>query len=329
MKISACRSCLAAIVSLVSILSCDAVVQADEVFPSRPIRFINPYPAGGPTDLIARRLAEAVSPRLGQPVLIENKTGGNGSIGAAEALKGADGYTYLVTVPDPLLHQAILMESITYDPRKDFVLMTQVARAGLVLVANLDMPDSLGAMVALAKTKPGSISFGSFGNGSQSHLISEAIARRDNLQLNHIPYRGGGPAVQDVIGKQISFSYAAPIFASQLARDGKVRVFAVTGTSRAEVLPDVPTFGELGYTHPLLAMRYWVGVVAPAAAPKDAVARVLKEIQTAVATPEFKQFLVSTGWEVINNSPEDFAKEFRSEYDIIEKSVSEFGIPRM
>jgi tripartite-type tricarboxylate transporter receptor subunit TctC len=302
---------------------------AQDVFPNRPIRFVNPYPAGGPLDAIVRRLAESVSPRLGQPVIVENKAGANGTIAAHDVIRNADGYSYLVTVPDPLIHSAVLMKSLPYDPTKDFVLMTQVASSAIVLVANPDMPSSLGEVMALAKSKPGSVAFGSFGNGSQPHLMAETVIRQNSVQLNHVPYRGAGPALQDVLGKQIAFSFTAPIVAASMARDGKVKILAISGAQRSIIVPDVPTFSELGYQQPLFKIRYWAGVAAPAAAPKAAVDRVLREIRAAAASPEFGQFITATGWEVVNNSPEEFTAAFNAEYDLVGKLAVEFDLPRM
>jgi tripartite-type tricarboxylate transporter receptor subunit TctC len=319
----------AAIALFVAIVTPHLPAQAQDTFPNRPIRFVNPYPAGGPLDAIVRRLAEAVSPILGQAVIVENRAGANGTLGTAEVLKNPDGYTYLVTTPDPLIHMPILMNSVPYNPRKDFFMMTQVSLSVIALVANADMPATFSGIIAAAKEKPGSVSFGSFGNGSQPHLISEIIARQDGVQLNHVPYRGAGPALQDVLAKQISFSFTAPIAAAPMARDGKLKIAAATGSKRTGMIPDVPTFAELGYTHPLLEIRYWAGVFAPAAAPKDATEKVLKAIQTAVATPAFSQFIASTGWEVVNNGPAEFAAAFNKEYDIVEKVASEYKIPKM
>lgn len=302
---------------------------AQDAFPTRPIRFVNPYPAGGPLDAIVRRLAENVSPRLGQPVIVENKPGANGSLAAHDVLRNADGYSYLVTVPDPLIHSAVLMKSLPYDPAKDFTLMSQVASSPIVLVANADMPGSLAELMALAKSKPGTISFGSFGNGSQPHLMAETLVRQNQAQLNHVPYRGAGPALQDVLGKQIGFSFTAPIVAAPMAREGKVKILATSGDKRSSIVPDVPTFSEIGYDQPLFKIRYWAGIVAPASAPKAAVDRVLREVRAAAASPEFGQFVTATGWEVVNNSPEDFAKAFKTEYDLVGKLAVDFDLPRM
>ena len=305
-----------------------APLHAQPAWPDKPIRWIVPYPAGGPLDAISRKLADAVSAQVKQPVLIENRTGAYGTVGAAEVARSRpDGYTFLLSSSDTYLNAMALLKAPPYDSRKDFTLLSQIAESGAVLMLASDaQAGTLEQLVAHAKANPGKVSYGSWGAGSYTHLIMEGVARQSSAELLHVPYRGAMPAIQDLLGKQVMLAFAPANVATQFAQKGAVKLLAVSGDRRSPVLPAVPTFVESGYGAPIFRTRVWLGLAAPAGLPPAIVDAMLREVQTALARPEVAKFIADAGFAVIGNTPVEFRKSFDAEYPVVIRMIHDAGV---
>ena len=264
-------------------------------FPTKPIRLIVPFPPGGPTDSMARTLASGVGERLGQPMVVENRAGAGGNIGAeAVAQAAADGYTLLFGTSGPLAINSSLYRKIGYDQLKSFAPVIQIGHLPNILVVNPDVPaKNVGELVAYAKANPGKLSYASSGNGASSHLagvLFNSIAGTDFL---HIPYKGTGPALTDLIGGQVSLSFTDILTALPYVKSGKLRALGVTTADRSQALPDVPTVDEQGYKG--YDVSVFFGVVAPAGTPADRIAKLNQAFDAELATPKLKEMFASQG----------------------------------
>lgn len=219
---------------------------AEGAWTSKTVRWVVPYPAGGPVDVIARRVAQAVSERTNQNIIIENKSGAAGALGSAEVARSpADGTTFLVTVPDPLINYTVLWKKPLYDPRKDLVLLTQIADTGVVMMSNSSAPfGTLAELSAFASKNPTKVTYGSWGRGSFPHILAETMRLKNSTPMEEIPYAGTAPAVKDMIAGHIMVAFGSVSEATQLNASGQARPLAVTGDRRLAALPSVPTFGE-------------------------------------------------------------------------------------
>ncbi|WP_439596206.1 Bug family tripartite tricarboxylate transporter substrate binding protein [Falsiroseomonas sp.] len=244
-----------------------------QTWPDRPLRLIVPFPPGGSNDIIARQLAEALRERLGQPVLVENRAGAGGNVGADSVAKAApDGLTLLLTAPGPLAINEHLFRSIPFNPQRDFAPVALVASVPIVLmVTNGLAARSVADLVALAKREPGKLAFGSSGNGSTNHLAGELFKSMAGIEIVHVPYRGAAPAMTDLVGGQIQMMFDNMPAALPQLRGGQVRGLAVAGAQRAEAAPDLPTVAESGL--PGFEAEAWFGLVAPAATPEAVLQR--------------------------------------------------------
>lgn len=304
------------------------LVQA-ESWPARPIRWVVPTASGGPLDTMGRRLAQDVSKRLGQPIVIENRPGGGGSIGAAVvASSPPDGYTFLFSQADSLINSVSLIRNLPYDPRRDFALVTQATETGAVLMANPDVQGSTLDEVLKAGRAPGSqsLTYGSWGPGSYTHIAGVTLARRSGTPLVHVPYKGGAPAIQDMIARQISFAFGPPAFAAQLAQKGQAKLLAVTGRKRSSLVPEVPTFAELGYSDPLFRIGIWFGLSAPAGTPQPVIERMQAEVAAALSEPELAQFIAQSGAEPLGSTAAQFKEAFEKEYSLVNQAIRDAGV---
>jgi tripartite-type tricarboxylate transporter receptor subunit TctC len=293
-----------ALMVLAAVASFGAGAQAP--YPAKPIRLIVPFPPGAGTDNVARYVAQKLSDGLKQPVVIDNKTGAGGAIGAAEAAKAdPDGYT-LLFVASPFTTVAAAAKSPGYDPLKQFVAVAPIASGPLAFVVGVGVPaNSMREFIALAKREPGKLNYGSAGPGSVNHLALELMNVRAGITVVHVPYRGIADATKDLLGGQIQAMTASiPATLPQLA-ERKVKVLAVTGAKRIAQIPDVPSWQEEGVPDAEV-INYW-GIVAPAGTPREVIARINAETQKILAQPEVRERLEREGVELIPGPPERLA----------------------
>ena len=299
------RAGLLAAAALSTSLASQAQTPSD--YPTKPIKLIVPYPPGGGTDVIARVVQERFQALLGQPVVIENKGGAAGSIGTETAAKAApDGYTVLFTLSSHTINPSIYPK-LPFDTAKDFEPVGMVASLPQILVANMQFaPNTVAEVVALAKAKPGTLSFASVGNGSPGHLAGELLKLRSGTQMTHIPYRGGGPAVTDVMGGQVPLLWVSIPAAAQFVKAGKLKALAVSTTKRSAAFPEVPTMQEAGIAD--FDVDSWYAMFVPAKTPKSAIDKLNKVINTVVREPEIRDKLLAQGSEGAGGPPEALGK---------------------
>jgi len=290
------------------------VVQGQAEYPVRPVRIVVPSPPGGGTDIVARVLAQHFSKAMGQPFFVENKPGAGNMIGIEFVARApADGYTVLF-VASTLALNSVLYKKVPYDPVRDFTPITLAATAPNVLIVNTALPvQSLAELIALAKKKPGALSYGTPGIGTSPHLSMELLKSMAGIDIQHVPYRGTAAAVTDVIGGQIAATFANALTAKPQVDSGRVRALAVSGPRRIEALPAVPTVAEAGV--PGYEAMQWYGMVAPAGTPAPVVARLNAEAVRALQSDEMKEKLALDGAQPVGSSPAEFAALIRSELD--------------
>lgn len=295
---------------------------------SAPVRWIVPFPAGGPVDVVARKLAEAVGSATGTTIVVDNKAGANGSIGTAEALRAPpDGRTFALAIPDSLISVASLLKNPPYDARKDMTFVSQMVASPLVMMAAADLGvGSMAELMGKARTAPEPISYGSWGAGTMPHLIMAAIEQASTGRFNHIPYRGVAPALQDLAGRQVKLGFGPAHVAAQYAQKGLATPIALTGPMRSALLPGVATFAEQGFTGPIEQSRVWIGLVGPKGISADTVNRWNAALTDAVRTPAFGQFLAAIGFVPVNSSPAEFAKSLGQEFVSTNQLIKKLGI---
>jgi tripartite-type tricarboxylate transporter receptor subunit TctC len=271
-------------------------------WPTKPIKFIVPYPPGGGTDVIARIVQEPLAKELGQQVIIDNRGGAGGSIGSALAAQSpSDGYTVLFTLSSHTINPSFYPR-LPFDTEKDFSPVVTIASLPQILVANPNFPaKTVKEVIEMAKAKPGSISYASVGNGSPGHLAGAMMATDAGVDMVHIPYRGGGPAITDVIAGQVPLLWVSIPAAAQFVKSGKVKALAVSTVKRSAVFPDVPTMAESGFKD--FEVDSWYAMFAPASTPKPIIERLNKAALKVLAQPEVKEKLLSQGAEAVGDSP--------------------------
>ena len=277
-----------------------------QAWPSKPVTLLVPFPPGGSTDTIARTLAPKLQEKLGGTFVVENKGGAGGTVGAAQARRAApDGYTVFVTSLGPLVIGPHLMKNVGYDATRDFDYVTVAVQAPNVLVVPASAPQkSVADVLATLKAEPGRMSFASSGNGSSDHLTAELFWQQTGTSGLHVPYKGGGPAMQDLLGGQVNASFQNINAVIPHVKTGKLRALAVTSTARSPQLPDVPTLAEAGVKG--VDVYSWQGVAAPKGLPADIRARLHGAIVAALNAPDVKPKLLDLGFEIVANSPEQF-----------------------
>lgn len=293
-------------------------------FPNKPIRIIVPYAPGGTTDIVARRVGQRMSEILGQPVVVDNRAGANTNIGAEAVAKSApDGYTLLFTNDATFVLNPVLFPSLPYNVQRDFVPVAATTYVALALVVSGTTPvNDMRELVKFMKARKDA-SYGSFGAGSQPHLLGEMLKKVSGADLIHVPYKGAGPAVTDVLGGQVLMTFPAfPTIQGQLST-GKLKVLAVSGDKRVPLVPNVPTFTEAGF--PDMDIGAWYGFLAPAGTPRDVVAKLNATVRQILADPDFvEKNMTSQGMAPMVMSPEQMSTLIRSETqrmaDIVRKS---------
>ena len=308
---------------LTMLVSHAALAQA---WPNRPVRFLVPFAAGaGINDIMARLVGQHLGAALGQPVVIENRAGAGGIAGTEAAAKAApDGYTFLMTNVS-LITSAYLYSKLSYDPQKDLVPLTLVATSPLLLVVNPTLPaKSVQEFVAYAKAHPGKLNFGSGGVGSTPHLSVELFKSAAGFDAVHVPYKGGAPALNDLIGGQISFMIENMPGTMPFVKSGKLRALAITSTARSPLEPALPTMAESGV--PGYEVVGWQGLFAVAGTPHEIVARLQAEVAKVLRLPEVRERLAALGADGVGSTPEEFASFVRAEHARWGSVIREKGI---
>jgi len=290
-----------------------AHAQTAKDYPGRPVRIIVPQAAGSGVDLTARVVAQKLTEAWGHQVIVENRPGANGIIGLEAGAKAKpDGYTLSLGVPSSLTMNPYVYKSLPYDTLRDFVPITQTATNTFGLVINPALPvRDVKELVALARARPGELSYGSFGIGNQTHLGGELFSSQIGIRLLHVPYKGETPAVVDLLSGQIAMIFTPMQGAVPHIRSGKLKLLATLGGSRARAFPDVPTMIEAGYK--TIVITGWTGLLAPAGTPQDIVDKLQKEIAARLLVPETRESLASQGAEPVASTPEQFAAFIRAE----------------
>jgi tripartite-type tricarboxylate transporter receptor subunit TctC len=305
-------SCVAALAALAATSALAAQSGKPAAYPTKPIRLIVPLTAGGPTDIAARIVAAPLGDALGQQVIVDNRPGAGGNIGADITAKSPpDGYTLFMGTSGPLSINSSLYPSLPFNPLKDFAPIIQTASAPFVVIVNPAVPArNMKELIALAKAKPGQLNYGSV-SGSASHLSTELFKLMAGVNMVHIPYKGAAPATTDVIAGQIQLSFASTPGSVPMVKAGKVKPLGVTSAKRVAKLPDVPTVAESAL--PGYEASVWYGVVAPAGTPRDIVQRLNQEIARILANPTHHDRMTSADFEPTTSTPEQFAAFIRSE----------------
>jgi tripartite-type tricarboxylate transporter receptor subunit TctC len=282
-------------------------------YPEKPLRLIVPYPPGGLTDAVARQVGKALAERLGQPVVTDNVPGGGGNIGADKAAKSApDGYTLYMGNNATVGINTLIYKSLPFDPIADLAPISLVAESQTVLVVHPSLPvGSVPELIALAKAKPGALNFGSTGTGGLSHLAAELFKSMAGVQMTHVPYKGTGPALADLLGGQIQLMFNDTVIPH--IRSEKLRALGVTGTKRWAQLPEVPTLGELGVAG--YETYNWFGILAPARTPEQIVARLNVELVALTRDAEMQKWMDSRGAEARTSSPAEFHAYIRKDLE--------------
>ncbi len=300
-----------------------AVVSA-QTFPLKPIRIVVPFTPGGPNDILARMISQRYTAAWGQQTVVDNRPGGGTVIGTDIVAKApADGHTLLMVSTSHAANPS-LMPKLPFDTLRDFVAVGQAVSSPNVLVVHPSVPaKTTGELIAIAKTRPGQITFASGGSGAATHLAGELLKIMAGVEMTHIPYKGAGPATIDLISGQVTWMFGTILPTIPHVRAGKLRALAVSGKQRAAVLPEVPTVAEqvAGFE-----ASSWYGVFAPAGTPADVIAKLNQEMARALTPPEVRQRLAAEGTEVVAGNPEDFMNLFSSEVAKWARVVKQAGI---
>ena len=296
-------------------------------YPSRPIRLIVHFPPGGSTDTVSRIFGPVLAERLGKPVIVDNRPGGNGVIGAEIAAKSApDGHTLFVASASVLVLNPILRQNLPYDPLRDFVPITRLVTSPFIVAINPSLipAASVRELIAAVKAKPGQVAFASGGNGSAMHLAGELFRLLAGLEMIHVPYKGNGPAMADLAGGQVPMAFVDLGSTSAFSKSGRVRILAIAASQRTTLAPELPTAAESGL--PNWEALGWYGLVAPAGTPADIINRVNTEMIAILKLPEIRARIVATGSEPAPNTPGEFDGYIKSEIGKWTKVIKEAGI---
>ena len=297
-----------------TLVALTATTASAQDFPSRPITLIVPYSAGGGNDVMARVAAEKMSRSLGQQIVIENRGGAGGSIATRQGARAVpDGYTLALGGTGTLAINPTLYPNVGYDPRKDFAPIGLIGTSALVVLVNPSVPvKSIKELIAYAKANPGKMNFASAGTGSGIHLAAEYFKVQAGIEMTHVPYKGSGPALQDLVGGHVAIYFSSMPPALGLIKEGKVRALAVTGPKRSGIMPELPTVAEAGDMPGFEAVLHY-GIVAPAGTPTAIVNKLNVALRAAVMSDELKAKLAADGTEPLASTPEEYAADIDKE----------------
>ena len=307
-------------------LLCLGASVASAAYPDKPIHIVVPYTPGGTVDLLARAMAPLLTEGWGQQIVVENRPGAGGSVGAEYVAQAApDGYTLLLSTNSPLTTNVVLFKTIKYDPLRDFAPVILAGQDALVLAVNLDLPvESAADLIALAKQQPGKLIGASSGNGTTSHLSLTTFNKMAGVDITHVPYAGGVPSLTAVISGEAQLVFSDIVPALPMINDGRLRALATTGLSRSGVAPKVPTLNESGLKGFDLAA--WVAMVAPKNTPQDVVAKLNARIAEILKQPEFKEYIIKIGIDPIGDTPEEFGKYLAAQIPIWRERALDAGL---
>ncbi|HZN24267.1 MAG TPA: tripartite tricarboxylate transporter substrate binding protein [Burkholderiales bacterium] len=309
-------------------LSCAVgpAVAAEIAYPSRPIRIVDPFPPGGPSDIVARSISPRLGEALGQTVVVDNRGGAAGVVGCEIVAKAApDGHTLLLGPSGALTIQPTLSSKLPYDPRRDFEPVTQLTSGPQVIAVNPSVPArSIPELIALAKAKPGQLNYASGGAGTANHLAAEVFKLASVVNIVHVPYKGTGPALASVISGETQMIISSLLPALPHVKSGKLRALAVTSTSRSAAVPDVPTAAESGL--PKFETSSWHGILVPARTPRAIVTRLHDEVVKVLNLPDVRERLTAQGLNVVASTPQAFAGHIKSETEKYARVIKQVGI---
>lgn len=306
---------------------CMGTAAQAQTFPSKPIRLVVPFPPGGATDILARMLGEKLAVAFKQPVVIDNKAGAAGIIGTDTVAKAPpDGHTLVLSLSNSLLTNQFLYTKLPYDTQRDLTLVYQIATAPLVLVVHPSVPANTGPeLLQYVKANKGKLAYGSYGIGAYPHLAGAHMSLTQQADMNHIPYKGEAPMMQELIGGQIQMAYASALQAKPHLEAGKVKAIGVTGERRMSTLPNVPTLAEQGLKDEAYRVTGWLAMAAPAGTPKAVVDRIAAEVRAASQQPDVRSRIAAMGFEIKDSSPEAFAAVYKQELPVWERLIKQSG----
>ena len=295
-------------------------------FPTKPVRIIVPFAAGGATDVLARAVCDKLGQQIGQPSIVDNRPGAAGLLACDAVAKAApDGHTLTLGTTSTMLSNQFMFKKLSYDPQKDLVPVVRICWAPLVLVVNSKMAArSLPELMAHAKANKGQLTYGSYGIGSQGHLVLASLSNLTQADMSHIAYKGEAPMVQDLVGGQLMMGIGSILSLKQHIDSGKLRAISFTGPNRVPALPDVPTFAELGYKD--VNAYAFHGLIGPAGMPKEAVDRINAELHKAMQAPKVTRLFADFGFEAMPGTPQDFYKTARAESERWGKIIQAAGV---
>jgi tripartite-type tricarboxylate transporter receptor subunit TctC len=311
---------------LAFVLAAGATAALGQAWPAKPVHLVVAYPPGGGIDVMARQLAEKLTGMWGQPVIVENKPGANTILATETVAKSApDGATALLTTDATFSINPHLYKKLPFDTQRDFIPVTMLVLLQQLLVANPSLPaNTLQELIALAKTKPGTINYASYGSGSQPHLSGEMLKYKAGIDLVHVPYKGISLAVPAVMAGEVQLTFAGIATSMPQLKAGRIKALAIGGPKRSPLLPNLPTFAELGY--PEVETHAWFGLFLPAGSPREAVNRIYQDTRKILEDPEFRQKqLIDKGYDVVGSSPEEFAAYIRKDSENRARAVKISG----
>jgi tripartite-type tricarboxylate transporter receptor subunit TctC len=306
-------------------LACFALLAHGQTYPARPVKMVVPFSPGGPNDIIARLIGNKLGEALGQQMVIDNRPGGGGNIGTDAVAKAPpDGYTLLSAGPGSLIMNPVLMK-VPYDTARDFAPVSLMAHAPNVLVVHPSVPaKTVKELLALARAQPGRLNYASSGPGSSAHVAVALFASMAHIDITHVPYRGTGPAVNDLVAGQVQLAIVGIPPVLPHVKNGRLRALGVTGKTRSPELPDVPTVDEAGV--PGYVVNLWYGLLVPTGTPQAIVTRLASEVTRIVRAPEMREKLAAAGAEPGGGTPEDYAAVIRADTVLWTRVIREAGI---
>jgi tripartite-type tricarboxylate transporter receptor subunit TctC len=283
-------------------------------WPAKPVRFIVPFPPGGSTDVAARAVAERLTRAFGQQVVVDNRGGGGGAIGTVEAARAApDGYT-LLFVADPVITLHLVVKNVQFDMQRDFAAVTQVTTQPIAVAVHASLPvKSIQELIAYAKANPGKLSFAHSGTGSGQHMSGELLRKMAGIDIVHIPYKGGGPAVQDLVAGQVPMGVLGSTPLIPHHKSGRIRIVAFTSKERFAPMPEIPTLHESGLAG--FDTTQWLGILAPKGTPGDIVERIYKETKIVLGMPDVRERLAQAALQAVGSTPKEFDALIRADLD--------------